>query len=159
VQDGDAGLRGALHGKPVRLLDGGQGPTDAKNQASLVRDAMDQYGRFDALLGNAVAVEFAARFFTSRASNKPLLMAYYATEEVLARVRDGSVLGAPTDQPVVQARIAIDLAVRALQGESIPQRVSPLIEVLDRERLKTFDLSRTLPPSKQWMVQKALPPN
>jgi periplasmic protein TorT len=158
VQDGNRGLRQALAGKAVQLLDGGHGATDAKTQASLVRDALDKHGRIDILIGNAVAVEFASRLFARRSGERPLLVAYYATEEIIAHIRDGSVAAAPTDQPVLQARMAVDLAVRALQGEPLPKLVSPRIEMLSAERLRHFDLRRVLPPPGQWMVQKALPP-
>lgn len=158
VQDGSRGLRSALAGKPVQLIDGGHGATDARAQASLVREALDRHGRFDILIGNAVAVEFASRLFGQRGGERPLLIAYYATEEVIGRIREGSVAAAPTDQPVLQARLAVDLAVRALQGEALPKLVSPRIEMLDAERLQSFDLRRVLSPPGQWMVQLALPP-
>ncbi len=158
VQDGSRGLRSALAGKPVQLIDGGHGATDAKSQASLVREAIDKHKRFDVLIGNAVAVEFASRFFERRDGERPLLIAYYATEEVIERIRSGSVAAAPTDQPVLQARVAVDLAVRALQGEHLPKLLSPRIEMLDADSLQRFDLRRVLPPPGQWMVQKALPP-
>lgn len=159
VQDGNRGLRQALAGSPVQLIDGGHGATDAKTQASLVREALDKHGRFDILIGNAVAVEFASRLFAQRSGEqRPLLVAYYATAEVIDRIRDGSVAAAPTDQPVLQARMAVDLAVRALQGEPLPKLVSPRIEMLSAARLRQFDLQRVLPPPGQWMVQKALPP-
>lgn len=158
VQDGNRGLRQALAGKPVQLLDGGHGATDAKTQATLVRQAIEHHGAFDVLIGNAVAVEFASRLFARREGPAPLLVAYYATESLIEQLRDGSVAAAPTDQPVLQARIAVDLAVRALEGETLPRQVSPRIEMLSAERLATFDLQRVLPPPGQWMVQKALPP-
>ncbi len=158
VDDGSAGLAAALRGTPVRLLDGGHGATDAKTQTTLVRALLDRHPRPDAMLGNAVAIEFASRLYAQRPPPRPKLVAYYATENVIKHIRDGKMEAAPTDQPVLQARIAIDLAVRALQGQAIPKLVSPRIEVLDGARLKTFDLRSLIPPEGQWMVQKALPP-
>ncbi|MGG5874231.1 hypothetical protein ACQ4LH_21505, partial [Pseudomonas peli] len=42
----------------------------------------------------------------------------------------------PTDSPVLQARIAVDLAVRALEGRAHARRVSPMIEMLDQVSLE-----------------------
>lgn len=159
VTDGDRGLREAVQGQQVELIDGGHGATDAKTQATLVRAVLEAPGAaIDVLLGNAVAIEFAARLRTQRQGARPELVAYYATEGIVEAIRQGQVLAAPTDQPVLQARIAIDLAVRALEGQSLPKRVSPAIVVLDRQRLQGFDLQLLLPPSSQGMLQRALPP-
>ncbi len=158
VRDGERGLVGALAGRNAELSRGGHGPTDARSQATLVRSHVEATGVPDYLVGNAVAIEFAARYFGQRSGRQPRLLAYYATEEVVGRIARGEVLAAPTDQPVVQARIALDLAVRALQQQAVPRRVSPSILMLDRQSLPATDLTRLLPPKGQWMVQQPLPP-
>ncbi|MDT4833952.1 hypothetical protein FQZ97_675780 [compost metagenome] len=53
--------------------------------------------------------------------------------------------------------MAVDLAVRALEGKQLPRRVSPRIEVIDRDNLKRFDISRLMPPSGHWMIRQELP--
>lgn len=158
VRDGERGLLHALAGKPIELSQGGHGPTDARTQATLVRSHVAASGVPDYLVGNAVAVEFAARYFSQRGGPQPRLLAYYATEEVVARIASGEVVAAPSDQPILQARIALDLAVRALQQQAVPRRVSPNILMLDRQSLQAADLTRLLPPKGQWMVQQPLPP-
>ncbi|MCY1314330.1 hypothetical protein D9M70_649560 [compost metagenome] len=72
-------------------------------------------------------------------------------------ITDGSVLASPTDSPVLQARVAVDLAIRALEGKQSPQRVSPRIEVIDRNNLKRFDISHLMPPGGHWMIRQDLP--
>ena len=85
------------------------------------------------------------------------VLSLYATERVLEQIREGQVLAAPTDSPVIQARIALDLAVRGLQGEKLPQLVSPQIEMLDAGSLDRFDLGRLMPPEGHWMIRQELP--
>ncbi|UDF34647.1 UNVERIFIED_ORG: TMAO reductase system periplasmic protein TorT [Shinella sp. XGS7] len=157
VQDGERGLMDALSGRPVELRLGGRGAPDAKTQSTLVREHLDRAGMPDYIVGNAVAIEFAARLVAQRPGTRPKLLAYYATEDVVERIASGEVLAAPTDQPILQARIALDLAVRALQGQRVPKRVSPSILMLDRQSLKSVDLTRLLPPKGQWLVQQPLP--
>ena len=78
-------------------------------------------------------------------------------DQVLQQVREGDLLAAPTDSPVIQARIALDLAVRGLQGEVLPAIVSPQVEMLDAKALQRFDLERLAPPERYRMTTQALP--
>ncbi len=158
VQDGERGLKSRLVGEAVDLSFGGYGPTDAASQSTLVRKHLAEFGSPDYIIGNAVAIEFAARYLSQRPAAQPKLLAYYVNEEIVANIRKGLVLAAPTDKPVTQARISVDLAVRALQGQVLPKRVSPKIEILDRARLDSMDLSELLPPKGQWLVRQALQP-
>lgn len=158
VQDGERGLMDALSGKPVELRLGGRGPTDTKTQSTLVREHLERAGMPDYIVGNAVAIEFAARLVAQRPPPRPKLLAYYASAEVVDRIASGEVLAAPTDQPVLLARLSLDLAVRALQGQRVPKRVSPTILMLDKQSLPSVDMSRLLAPKGQWLVQQPLAP-
>lgn len=160
VIDAERGLQERLGGARAEMLHGGYGPTDMRTQSTLVRAALEgpKAPKPDYLLGNAVAIEFAARWqSTHPTGSRPRLIALYATEEVIGRIERGEVMAAPTDQPVLQARIAVDLAVRALEGQRVPRRVSPEILVLDQLMLKSFDLNRVLPPKGEGMIQQRMP--
>jgi protein TorT len=84
------------------------------------------------------------------------IVAYYANPAVIEMLQMQQLAAAVTDSPVLQARIAVDLAVRSLQGGSVPKRVSPLIEVLTPSNVASFDLSRLLPPDEQWIIRREL---
>lgn len=158
VMDSENGLQQALQGQSVTLYHGGYGPVDRASQAQLVRRLFDTHGDVDYLLGNAEAAGFAAQLVrTSGKQYRTQVLATYATERIIEQIRDGFILAAPTDSPVLQARIAIDLAVRALEGKAYPQRVSPLIEMLDQRSLQQFDISRLMPPEGHWMIRRELP--
>lgn len=83
-------------------------------------------------------------------------MAYYANPGVIELLQMQQLASALTDSPVLQARIAVDLVVRSLQGEKVPKRVSPQIEVLTPATLADFDLRRLLPPDEQWIIRREL---
>jgi protein TorT len=158
VMDGERGLQQALQGQSVTLHHGGYGPVDRSSQAQLVRQLLTEHGDIDYLLGNAEAAGFAAQLVqTSGNQYHAQVLATYTTERILEQIRDGFILAAPTDSPVLQARIAIDLAVRALEHKPHPVLVRPLIQMLDQRSLPAFDIGRLMPPEGHWMIRRELP--
>ena len=55
-------------------------------------------------------------------------------------------MAAPSDLQVIQARIAMDQAVRILEGKPFLKHVGPVVVVTDKENLDDFDLSTSLAP-------------
>lgn len=158
VDAAERGLAAAIAGKPVKILFGGRGATDARTQSTLVRNHLEKFKDSEYLLGNAVAIDFAARYFDAyKVETRPKLYSFYITSELIGKIEAGQVVAAASDQPVVQARIAVDLAVRALQGEPVPKKVSPLVILLDKSNLKALDIENMSPPPKgQSIVQQPL---
>lgn len=158
VADAERGLQDALKDSSMTLVSGGYGPVDRSTQAVLVRQLLAREPELDYILGNAEAVSFAAQLVRSGGSRyRAKVVSLYATERVLESIEDGGILAAPTDSPVIQARVAIDLAVRALEGRKSPERVSPRIEVIDQKNLEHFEIGRLMPPSGHWMIRQELP--
>ncbi|MBY0243482.1 MAG: TMAO reductase system periplasmic protein TorT [Burkholderiaceae bacterium] len=160
VRDAELGMRRTFADAPVDVIHGGYGPTDASSQMSLLRAALAHH-QPDYVLGNAVAVEVASKLFAYRTDRtdgkRSRIIAYYATEPVVNLIRDGRVLAAPSDAAVLQARVALDLAVRALESKAYARRVAPVIDMLTMETLAGYDLTRLLAPPGQRFIQQALP--
>lgn len=158
VADAERGLKAFAAEAGMTLIPGGYGAVDRSTQAVLVRQLLAREPELDYILGNAEAAAFAGQLVRSAGSRyKAQVVSLYATERILEAIADGVVLASPTDSPVVQARVAVDLAVRALEGRSSPKRVSPRIEVIDKSSLQRFDISRLMPPSGHWMIRQDLP--
>lgn len=158
VADGERALQQALQGQPVTLYHGGYGPVDRASQAQLVRRLLSEHGGLDYLLGNAEAAGFAAQLVqTSGNQYRAQVLATYTTERIIEQIRDGFIVAAPTDSPVLQARIAIDLAVRALEHRLQAYTIRPLIVMLDQRSLPHFDIRRLMPPEGHWMIRRELP--
>jgi protein TorT len=158
VQDSEKALRQVEQAGLMRVRHGGYAPVDRASQAQLVRALLKQYPHLDFLLGNAEAVGFAAQLVQTSGQNyQARVLATYTTERIIEQIRDGFIMAAPTDSPVLQARIAVDLAVRALEGHAHAQRVSPVIEMLDQASLPQFDIARLMPPPEHWMIRRELP--
>lgn len=156
VSDAETGLWKRLQGEAVELLHAGYAPTDGFRQATLTRTFYQQYNKVDYVLANAVAAKKIAQLHEKQPQLASPIIAFYANPDVMTLLKHGKISAAVTDSPVVQARIAVDLAVRSLQGEVIPKRVSPEVIVLTQEQLAGFDLRRLLPPDDQWMLRRAL---
>lgn len=156
VLDAERGLERSLHGTAVKLVHGGYAAPESNRQMSLVRPLLEASAP-EYVLGNAVAIEVAASYIQYR-KTRTRLIAFYASEPVVGLIRKGRVLAAASDAPVLQARIAIDLAVRALEKLPFPKRVGPEIEMLDARLLKTYDVDKLYAMLHTPFMQMPLPP-
>ncbi len=152
----DAAVQRRLRHLPgITLNMGGYGSTDMKTQATLVRAYLHQFGEPDYLVGNAVAVEFAARYWQGQ-PHRSKLLAFYGNEGVVERIVSHEVMATVNNQPVLQARLAVDLAVRALQRMRLPARVAPTNLLLDERHLGLPYSANMLAPEGQRLVRQDL---
>jgi protein TorT len=156
VRDADLGIQSLIQNGNISLINAGYGPPDAFHQAGLTRQFYQDHSSVDYVLANAVAAKAVAQYQLRNPVSQSPIVAYYANPAVIEMLQLQQLAAAVTDSPVLQARIAVDLAVRSLQGEKLPKRVSPQIEVLTPANLADFDLSRLLPPDEQWIIRREL---
>lgn len=157
VRDAEAGLKRAVRGHDVEVVRAGYAPTESSQQMALIRRSLKPE-RIDYVLGNAVSAEMASNFLRYQDGGRghTRIIAYYATGPVTALIREGRILAAPSDATVLQARIAMDLAVRVLEGKPHGRRVAPVIGMLDRENIDGYDMRVLLAPVNQRFLQHAL---
>ena len=158
VDDAETGLRRAFQQAPVTVLHGGYAPTELGAQMGLVRALLaTSTTPPDYFIGNAPAIEAVAnlRRYSPQIKGQPV--ALYATEPVVDLVRQGRVLAAVSDSPVLQARIAIDLALRVLEKQPYPRRVGPVIDIIDAASVGHYDYRRVFAPGNQRITQQPLP--
>jgi len=156
VRDADLGVQSLSKHHPIQVINAGYAPPDAFHQAGLTRKFYQDHQRVDVVLANAVAAKTVAQFQLRYPASQSPVVAYYANPAVIELLQTEQLTAAVTDSPVLQARIAVDLAVRSLQGEQVAKRVSPQIEVLTPANLVNFELSRLLPPDEQWIIRREL---
>ena len=77
------------------------------------------------------------------------LIAHYMTPGMHKGIVDGTVMGAITDSTVMQVRMAIDQAVRILEGYDYIKDTGPEIFIVDGSNVNTYDRDAMLPP-KGW---------
>jgi protein TorT len=147
VEAGNTGFLGAIEGSSVEVVETKYGDTGKEVQSALVEDTLGAYPDLDYVVGTAVTAEAAIPILRSRGLTDQIkVLSYYFTPGVDQGIRRGQILAAPTDSPVIQGRIAVDQAVRILEGEDYAEHVGPALFVVSQENIDSFDPGSTLAP-------------
>jgi protein TorT len=147
VEAGNTGFLGAIKGSAVEVVETKYGDTGKEVQAKLVEDTLQAHPDISYIVGTAVTAEAAIPIVRDAGlQDKVKILAYYYTPGVDQGIRRGQILAAPTDSPVIQGRIAIDQAIRILEGKDYLKHVGPAIKVVTQDDIKTFDSGSTLAP-------------
>ena len=147
VEAGNTGFAGAIEGSAVNLVDTRYGDTGKEVQAKLVEDTLETHPDLDYIVGTAVTAEAAVPILRSRGlADQVKVISYYYTPGVDRGIARGQILAAPTDSTVIQGRIAVDQAVRILEGEDYVRHAGPALYVVTQENHGEFDSSSTLAP-------------
>ena len=146
VRDGDAGFRDRLQANCGEIVHSAHGDTGLRVQTELVQSALKQHPDLDLIVGTAVTAEAASHLLRSAPASRARTLAYYLNASVFRGLRTGRILAAPTDSPVIQARIAIDLAVRILEKKDHERLVGPRVLMLDQYNIYNFHPDFALAP-------------
>ncbi len=147
VEAGNTGFLGAVDGSAVEVVETKYGDTGKEAQSKLIEDTLEAYPDLDYIVGTAVTAEAAIPILKDRGlTDQVKVLSYYFTPGVDQGIRRGQILAAPTDSTVIQGRIAVDQAVRALEGKDVMIHVGPALYVVSQETIKDFDPASTLAP-------------
>ncbi|WP_333829422.1 TMAO reductase system periplasmic protein TorT [Pararhodobacter sp.] len=147
VEAAHRGFMEAIEGSAVRVLEPRYGDTGREVQQRLVEDVLTANPDVRYIAGTAVTAEAAQGVVRERGlSGQVDILAFYMTPGVYTGIERGMILGAPADSMVIQGRIAVDQAVRALQGEELIQHVGPQIFVVDQDNIADVNRDSILPP-------------
>jgi periplasmic protein TorT len=138
VRTGDEGFRDTLQPECGRIVHVAHGDTGLRVQLDLITAALDSPAAIDLIVGTAVTAEAAAQLLRNLQRTDVRIIAYYLNASVYRNLRAGRILAAPTDSPVIQARIAVDLAVRVLEQQPYDKRIGPKIMLLDYLNVHNF---------------------
>jgi protein TorT len=148
VAAGDAGLRKAIAGSTIKIIDSQYGDTGSSVQGRLIEAALDRYAdNLDCIAGTAVTAEAAVKILRRRGlADRIKILSYYYGSGVHRGIRRGDITAAPSDLTVLQARIAVDVMVRILEKRAYYKHVAPRVTVVDRDNIRSWDSSTTLAP-------------
>ncbi len=147
VEAAHAGFMEAVEGSAVEVLEPRFGDTGKETQLKLVEDVLQANPDVRYLAGTAVTAEAAQGLIRERGlQGKVDLLAFYMTPGVYTGIERGFILAAPADSMVVQGRIAVDQAVRILEGKDYTKHVGPKIFVVDPENIGDVERTNILPP-------------
>ncbi|KIN78756.1 TMAO reductase system periplasmic protein TorT [Sulfitobacter mediterraneus] len=147
VEGAHAGFMEAVEGSAVEVLEPRFGDTGKETQLQLVEDVLQANPEVRYLAGTAVTAEAAQGVIRERGLQGEVdLLAFYMTPGVYTGIERGFILAAPADSMVIQGRVAIDQAVRILEGKDFVQHVGPEIFVVDPTNIGEVERTNILPP-------------
>lgn len=112
AEDATDGIEETLSGSDSTLLEPQYGDTDKNVQLRLVEDAVQANPDITVIAGTAVTAEAAA---TADIGDR-IILADYMIPSTYDLIESGDVTCGVSDQPVIQARMTVDMAVRLLEG-------------------------------------------
>jgi periplasmic protein TorT len=141
------GFIDATKNSSLVVLDPKYGDTGKEVQSRLVQDVLQANPDLAYIAGTAVTAEASVGILRSlNLSKKVQIVPFYITPGVYQDIREGSVMASPADSMVIQGRIAIDQAVRLLEGKNLIKHVGPKIFMVDKENVNTVKQDNILPP-------------
>ena len=139
------GFRAAIAGSPVRIVDIALGDNDIEIQRNLLQEMLERHPEIDVVAGTAIAAE--AAMGEGRNLKTPLtVVSFYLSHQVYRGLKRGRVIMAASDQMVWQGELAVEQAIRQLQGQSVSDNVSPPILVLTPKNADREHIHRSLSP-------------
>lgn len=107
-------------GGNVEVLDVKYGDTGKDAQLALVENALQSYPEMNYIIGSATTVEAAIGPLKERGlTDKIKTAAYYFTPEVYSMLQSGEATCASAGNDLILGRIAIDMAIRTLEGKPL----------------------------------------
>ncbi len=147
VEAGNKGFAEAVAKGDIQIVATKYGDTGKEIQLKLVEDTLEAYPDIDYIAGTSPTTEAAVQLLRDRGlSDKVKVLAYYFTPGVYQNIKRGRLLAAPTDSAVIQGRVAIDQAVRILEGKDYNKHVGPALYVIDSNNIDSFDYGSSLAP-------------
>ena len=140
------GFRAAVKGSDVVIAKEMYAPSSKVEQMKLVEDGLVTYPDVKYIAGNANAVEGAVDIFEDKGVSDIGLLSGFLTPGVEQLVRDGKALGAVTDVPVAGVGVALDMAVRILEGKPLYLDAAPEAFMIDASNIDTYDQQSSLAP-------------
>lgn len=143
----DAGFREGIAGSSAKIVAVDWGDTGFEIQLRLVEETLDRFPSIAYLVGSAVTADAAVSVLRARGlEGRVMIAATYFTHGTYRAIKRGKVIAAPTDAPVLQGRLAIDQAIRVIEGKLIYRHLGPPIRMVDKQTVDDLPLSDCLAP-------------
>jgi protein TorT len=144
----EKGFRQAIAGSSAEVVVTKWGDTGTEIQLILIEEALEEHPDLDYIVGSATTAEAAVSLLRARGLTGEIgILADYFTHGTYRGILRGKVLAAPTDSPALQGRLAVDQAVRALEGKLEVRHAGPPIRMIDRDNIGQMDLEASLAPA------------
>lgn len=148
VQFVEQGFLEALAGSSAEIVATRFGDTGIEQQVLLVEDVLGTVPEVDYLVGSGPMAEAAVSILRARRlTDKIGIVSTYMSHGVYRGIKRGRILAAPTDFAVLQGRLAIELAVRAIEGKLTIRHAGPRIITITSENITSIGALQSLAPA------------
>lgn len=142
------GFRSAIEDSAAEIVVTKYGDTGKEVQVILVEEALEESPDIDYIVGSAVTAEAAISVLRARGLQDDIkVIADYYTHAVYRGIKRGRIQAAPTDFPVMQGRLAIDQAVRVLEGKLEIRHAGPQIRLVHEDNVDVIGTQGSLAPA------------
>lgn len=148
VQFIEAGFQKGIKDSSAQISAVKWGDTGLEIQLLLIEELLESQPDIDYIVGSAPTADAAVSVL--RAQNREgqiSILADYFTHGTFREITRSKVLAAPTDSPPMQGRIAIDQAIRAIEGTLQHRHVGPHVTIIDKTNVPSLDLDQSLAPA------------
>jgi periplasmic protein TorT len=134
------GFLDATAGTNIEVVATKWGDTGRDIQLTLVEDELQANPDIDFIVGNAQAAVSAVQAVREAGLEETVsILAFHQNPPVYDGIAAGDIVGSANDHTVIQGRMAVDMAVRLLEGQELApsNRAGPVITVMTPENLET----------------------
>lgn len=144
----DKGFRDAIAGSAAHIVETKYGDTGREIQVTLVEELLESGIHVDYIVGSAPTAEAAVSILRARGlQDQILIVSDYMTHPVFRGLRRGRILAAPSDFPILQGRLAIEMATRAVEGSLEIHHAGPAIVTVTNDTLELLGTDGSLAPA------------
>lgn len=144
----EEGFRAGLADSSAQIVVVKYGDTGREIQLNLVEEVLDTYPDIDYLVGSGPMAEAAVSILRERGLAERIgIVSDYMTPAVLRGIKRGKILAAPDDFPVLQGKLAVEQAVRAIEGSLTLRHAGPRITTVSMHNVSAIDQNGTVAPA------------
>ncbi|EYD78118.1 hypothetical protein Rumeso_00286 [Rubellimicrobium mesophilum DSM 19309] len=144
----EQGFREALADSSAQIVATRYGDTGLEEQVLLIEEVLDRTPEIDYLVGSGPMAEAAVSILRARGqSDQIAIVSTYMSHAVYRGIRRSRILAAPTDFPVLQGRLAVEMAVRALEGSLVTVHAGPAIVIVTQDNAPEVGPAESLAPA------------
>lgn len=147
VEDATRGFKAGIADSAIQVAEVKYGDTGKEVQTKLIEDMLQAHPGIKYIAGSAVAAEAAIPVLRSRGLDSSVgVLSYYFTPGMRQGIQRGQILAAASDSTVMQGRLAVDQAVRVLEGKDFQKHIGPSILVITKDNIGRQDMNALLAP-------------
>lgn len=140
------GFENGVKGSKVKILAKKYGPANVAASLNLVEDALQSYPNIKGIWGGAPAAEAAIDAVQEAGVKGVTIVSSYGNQTMVDSVKSGKIAAFATEFPVMQGRVAVDLAVEALEGKKVPKHLGVIPKMVTAKNIRSLNLKKLLAP-------------